>query len=178
MHAEFRPIADTLKQFRAAGLPLGGALRLASVHATLDAPSATLPHFAAACAALGHAPSWAELRALLRAGQHLEPRLVKAGARLTRAGAPADGIWIVHHGALVARPSGREGGPMAVFGPAEGYDRGVWIDSLYATRGGVILHLPRAEAELLVRDCPIAATGLGIGACQENADATTAPPAS
>lgn len=178
MHSDFRPIAEALREFRAAGLPLGGALRLAAVHATLDAPTASLPHFAAACAALGHSPSWAELRALLRAGQRLEPRLVVAGARITRAGHAADGLWIVHHGAVIARPSGREGGPMAVFGPDEGYERGVWIDALYATRSGVMLWLPRAEVDALVRECPVAAEGLGIGVHRRSRRASTAPPAS
>lgn len=178
MQPDFRPIAEVLRQFRAAGLPLAGALRLAAVHATLDAPTASLPHFAAACAALGHAPSWAELRALLRAGRQLEPRLVRAGMRLTRAGETADGIWIVHHGALVARPSGREGGPMTVFGPDEGYDRGRWNDALYASRTGVMLWLSRAEVDALVRDCPIAASGLGIGHGARTHRISTAPPAS
>lgn len=178
VRADFRPIVEALAQFRNAGLPLAGALRLAAMHATLDAPSASLPHFAAACAALGHAPSWAELRALLRAGQRLEPRLVTGGARLTRAGTPARGIWIVHHGALVARPSGRTGGSMSVFGPDEGYDRGVWLDSIYAARGGVMLFLPRAEVSALIAQCPVAADGLGVGIARADAHGTTAPPAS
>lgn len=178
VHAGFRPIVEALKQFRAAGLPLAGALRLAAVHATLDAPTASLPHFAAACAALGHSPTWAELRALLRAGQRLQPRLVAAGARLSRAGTAAEGIWIVHHGALVARPSGRAGGPMSVFGPEEGYDRGVWLDSIYATRGGVMLFLPRLEVSALLADCPVAGEGLGVGCPSVETRGTTAPPAS
>lgn len=178
MDSKFRPIADALKQFRAAGLPLAGALRLASMYVTLDAPTASLPLFAAACAALGHSPSWAELRALLRAGQRIEPRLVKAGERLARAGHPASGLWIVHHGALVTRPGGRQGGPMAVFGPGEGLGRGVWLDSIYTTRSGVVLFLPRAEIDALVRGCPVAATGLGIGLDRAVERNTTAPPAS
>lgn len=176
----FRPIADALAEFRAAGLPFAGALRLAALHATLDASTASLPAFAAACAALGHAPSWAELRALLEAGAALEPRLVGPGERLARAGTPADGLWIVHRGELVARPSGRRGGPMSLFGPGEGYRRGVWLDSIYATRSALLLWLPRREVDALVERCPIAAVGLDLdGEAERGIEHTsTAPPAS
>ncbi len=178
MYTGFRPIAGALADFRAAGLPLAGALRLSALHGSIGAPTAALPHFAAACAALGHAPSWAELRALLAAGGALTPQLLTAGARLTRAGDPATGLWIVHHGQLVARPAGRSGGPMSVFGPREGLDRGVWIDSIYASRAGVALFLPRDEVDALVAECPIAAVGLDIGLSRALRDTTTAPPAS
>ena len=157
---------------------LENPLRLAALHALVDDTSATVPAFAAALAALGHRPTWIELRALTRAGRQLEPQLVNPGERLVRAGQPASGLWIVHQGELITRPAGRRAAAMDVLGPAEGLDRGVWLDSIYATRGAVVMYLPGDALAEMIEACPVAGPALGLGGARRRlaSAATTSPP--
>lgn len=177
MGSSLRSIVDALGAFREAQMPVAGALRLASLYSTIDDTRSMVAPFATSLAALGHRPSWDELRLLVNVGRRLEPRMLDPGGRIARAGEPAHGLWIVHQGVLVARPSGRHGGPMTVFGGLDGLARGRYLEAIYAARASVVLYMSGIDAERLRDGCPPAARALGIsGDHRALCRTSTAPP--
>lgn len=178
MGSSLQAIIDALSAFREADMPVAGALRLAALYSTIDDTRSMIAPLAAALAARGHRPDWDELRTLVGVGRQLEPRMLSPGERIARADERAHGLWIVHQGALVARPSGRHGGPMAVFGGLDGLARGRYVEAIYASRASVVLYMEVAQASRLAHGCPAAAQALGIiGDQRAFARTSTAPPA-
>lgn len=145
-----------MQQYRDAGHPLAGALRVASLNAARGHDQSAPALFAAALAAHKHNPNWAELRALVEASRALVPRLLVKDERLFSMREPAKGLYILHEGVLVVTPGEITVGPMTVLGAGSVISRAAYRCTVTAAAPAVVLHLANDDALKLFQACPLA----------------------
>lgn len=151
-----RQVATAIQQYREAGHPLAGAMRVASLNAARGDEKSIPALFAAALAAHKHNPTWAELRALVEASQALVPRLLVEGERLFSAREPSKGFYILHEGVLVVTPGDINVGPMTVLGAGSAHTRSAYRCTVTAAAPAVVLHLATEDVVKLFAACPFA----------------------
>jgi CRP-like cAMP-binding protein len=150
-------------EYRAAGQPLAGALRLGVLHAAIGREHGLAALYGSSLAAHGHRPDWNELRALVRAGRALVPRTLARGEVIVRKGDAPDGFYIVHQGQVGVAGGNRLHGAMTVVGFAAAATSHTYGRTVITGSQAVLLHLSQDEATRLFESCPIAFRAFRLG---------------